>query len=207
MRSAADSSKIRTRAAIWFIRFHALTTWRERMDMAQWLRSEPSHAGQGFELAVRFDLNDEWEFDADRFRSAVESVARGGGNVARDSPDHRRSGPVGLPAWFASLAAAAKSAATRARSHRSGFIHGQASATQLVAVNLSDGTLRAFGIAHLDKRESARLAGRAITNDVDGAHVSGRLEQGLKIGFGGFKRQVADVKLGIHTLLLHHAMH
>ena len=34
-------------------------------------------AGAGAcELAASFDLNDAWEFDAGRFRSAVESVAR-----------------------------------------------------------------------------------------------------------------------------------
>jgi hypothetical protein len=64
------------RAVVWFIRFRALTAWRERMDVAQWLRAEPSHAQRACHLAASFDLNDAWEFDADRFRSAVESVAR-----------------------------------------------------------------------------------------------------------------------------------
>jgi hypothetical protein len=63
------------RAVVWFIRFRALTAWCERMDVAQWLRSEPSHARHACELAASFDLNDAWEFDAERFRSAVESVA------------------------------------------------------------------------------------------------------------------------------------
>jgi hypothetical protein len=64
------------RAVVWFIRFRALTAWCERMDVAQWLRSEPTHAHYACELAASFDLNDAWEFDAERFRSAVESVAR-----------------------------------------------------------------------------------------------------------------------------------
>jgi hypothetical protein len=64
------------RAVVWFIRFRALKTWSERLDVAQWLRSEPSHAHRACELAASFDLNDAWEFDPDRFRSAVESVAR-----------------------------------------------------------------------------------------------------------------------------------
>jgi hypothetical protein len=63
------------RAVVWFIRFKALKTWCERMDVAPWLRSEPTHAHRASELAASFDLNDAWEFDADRFRSAVESVA------------------------------------------------------------------------------------------------------------------------------------
>jgi len=64
------------RAVVWFIRFHALTAWCERMDVALWLRSEPSHAHHACQLAASFDLNDAWQFDAERFRSAVESVAR-----------------------------------------------------------------------------------------------------------------------------------
>jgi hypothetical protein len=51
------------RALVWFIRFSALTAWRERTDMAAWLD------------AASFELNDDWEFDAEPFRSAVESVA------------------------------------------------------------------------------------------------------------------------------------
>jgi hypothetical protein len=64
------------RAVVWFIRFRALTAWCERMDVALWLRSEPSHAHHACELAASFDLNDAWEFDAEQFRSAVESVVR-----------------------------------------------------------------------------------------------------------------------------------
>jgi hypothetical protein len=64
------------RAVVWFIRFRALTAWRDRLDVAQWLRSAPSHAHHASQLAASFELNDAWEFDADRFRSAVESVAR-----------------------------------------------------------------------------------------------------------------------------------
>ena len=63
------------RAVVWFIRFRALTAWCERMDVAKWLTAEPSHAHNACELAASFDLNDDWEFDAKRFRSAVESVA------------------------------------------------------------------------------------------------------------------------------------
>jgi hypothetical protein len=58
------------------IRFRALTAWRERIDVAQWLRAEPSQADRASQLAASFDLNETWEFDAERFRLAVESVAR-----------------------------------------------------------------------------------------------------------------------------------
>jgi hypothetical protein len=64
------------RALVWLIRFRALTAWCERADMAPWLRSERSHAQHACEVAASFELNDDWKFDVERFRSAVESVAR-----------------------------------------------------------------------------------------------------------------------------------
>ena len=60
------------RALVWFIRFRALTAWCERTDVADWLRSDPSHTQHACELAAGFALNDDWEFDADHFRSAVQ---------------------------------------------------------------------------------------------------------------------------------------
>ena len=59
------------RALVWFIRFNALTAWRERTDMCSWLQSEPSHAQHAYQLAASFALNGDWEFDAEPFRSAV----------------------------------------------------------------------------------------------------------------------------------------
>ena len=64
------------RAVVWFIRFRALTAWRERGDIATWLNTNPSHAEHACEAAAGFELNDDWEFDADAFRSAVESMRR-----------------------------------------------------------------------------------------------------------------------------------
>ena len=63
------------RALVWFIRYRALTAWCERADTEPWLHSQPSHAQRACALAATFDLNDDWEFDADRFRAAVETVA------------------------------------------------------------------------------------------------------------------------------------
>lgn len=63
------------RALVWFIRFRALTAWRERRDMAAWLHAEPAHARHACAVAASFELNDDWEFEAEPFRSAVESVA------------------------------------------------------------------------------------------------------------------------------------
>ena len=61
------------RALVWFIRFRALRTWCERGDTANWLGSESAHLQHACELAATFQLNEEWEFDADAFRVAVES--------------------------------------------------------------------------------------------------------------------------------------
>jgi hypothetical protein len=64
------------RALVWCIRFSALTAWRGRADMAEWLRAQPGHERHIREVAASFALNDAWEFDAEPFRSAVESAAR-----------------------------------------------------------------------------------------------------------------------------------
>ena len=62
------------RALVWFIRFRALSAWRERGDMATWLEASPARAAHACEIAASFELNQEWEFDAEPFRSAVESL-------------------------------------------------------------------------------------------------------------------------------------
>jgi hypothetical protein len=64
------------RALVWFIRFRALTDLRDRTEIAAWLQSEPRHVQHVCELAASFELNEDWEFDAERFRSALESVDR-----------------------------------------------------------------------------------------------------------------------------------
>ena len=64
------------RALVWFIRFRALMAWCERADIAAWLTSGPSLARHASEVAASFQLNEEWQFDAAAFRSAVESIDR-----------------------------------------------------------------------------------------------------------------------------------
>jgi hypothetical protein len=64
------------RALVWFIRFRALIAWCERTDMAAWLTSSPSLGRHACEVAASFQLNDQWQFDAEAFRSAVESIDR-----------------------------------------------------------------------------------------------------------------------------------
>ena len=63
------------RALVWLIRFRALTAWRERGEIHDWLHAEPAHLRCACEVAASFHLNDNWEFDAEPFRSAVESAA------------------------------------------------------------------------------------------------------------------------------------
>ena len=62
------------RGLVWLIRFRALMAWCERADMAVWLTSGASHARHACEVAASFRLNDDWQFDAEAFRSAVESI-------------------------------------------------------------------------------------------------------------------------------------
>ena len=61
------------RALVWFIRFRALTAWSERTEIAVWLSTATGHANHACEVAASFELNSNWEFDAERFRSAVQS--------------------------------------------------------------------------------------------------------------------------------------
>jgi hypothetical protein len=63
------------RAVVWLIRFRALTAWCERTDTGPWLRAEPGRAERACAMAASFVLNEQWEFDAGEFRSAVQSVA------------------------------------------------------------------------------------------------------------------------------------
>ena len=64
------------RGLVWFIRFRALVAWCERADVAAWLTSGPSLPRRACEVAASFRLNEEWQFDAEAFRSAVESIDR-----------------------------------------------------------------------------------------------------------------------------------
>jgi hypothetical protein len=65
------------RTLVWFIRFRALTAWCEHADIAVWLQVNPSYPRHACEVAASFALNDDWQFDPEPFRSAVESIAKG----------------------------------------------------------------------------------------------------------------------------------
>jgi hypothetical protein len=60
------------RALVWLIRVRALRAWCARDGTAEWL--SPARMRHLCEVAARFELNDEWEFDADAFCLAVETV-------------------------------------------------------------------------------------------------------------------------------------
>jgi hypothetical protein len=64
------------RALVWVIRFRAFMTWCERAEIAEWLKSDPAYAHHACELAATFVLSDDWEFDRDAFRAAVELCPR-----------------------------------------------------------------------------------------------------------------------------------
>jgi hypothetical protein len=60
-------------ALVWWIRFGALKAWCTRADMIDWLRTAEAHTSRDLcEVAASLELNDRWEFDAERFCSAVD---------------------------------------------------------------------------------------------------------------------------------------
>ncbi len=63
------------RALVWMIRFQALQTWSARTEVATWLERGPGTARDAFEVAAGFPLNEGWEFDTQRFCSAVDVLA------------------------------------------------------------------------------------------------------------------------------------
>jgi hypothetical protein len=68
------------RALVWLIRFRALNALWARPDIAEWRRASASTSREICEVAARFDLDDRWEFDPERFCAAVDVV------VCRRSP-------------------------------------------------------------------------------------------------------------------------
>jgi hypothetical protein len=70
------------KALVWVIRFRALEAWCVRADVAAWLGSRRVHAQYACEVAAAFELNGDWGFDAEAFRSAVESAVSGGARLA-----------------------------------------------------------------------------------------------------------------------------
>ena len=61
------------RAVVWMIRFRALRAWYARPETNGWLRSGSRRSQRACEVAASFALNGDWEFDAEDFRSAIQS--------------------------------------------------------------------------------------------------------------------------------------
>jgi hypothetical protein len=60
-------------ALVWWIRYRALKAWCTRADMIDWLDTTQARTSRDLcEVAARLELNDRWEFDAERFCSAVD---------------------------------------------------------------------------------------------------------------------------------------
>ena len=60
------------RALVWMIRFSALQTWGARSDVTTWLQRGPGTTRDALEVAAGFPLNEGWEFDTERFCSAID---------------------------------------------------------------------------------------------------------------------------------------
>ena len=63
------------RALVWLIRFRALQAWCARPDAGTGPSGCRPQSREACEIAASFVLNDNWEFDDDRFRSAVASAS------------------------------------------------------------------------------------------------------------------------------------
>ena len=61
------------RALVWVIRSRALKAWCAGDGIAAWLT--PARMPHVCEVAAGFELNERWEFDADCFCHAVDTIA------------------------------------------------------------------------------------------------------------------------------------
>jgi hypothetical protein len=62
------------RALVYLIRFRALKEWRARANVTDWLSDGSRTSRDVCEVAARFALNDQWQFDPDGFCTAVDAV-------------------------------------------------------------------------------------------------------------------------------------
>src|SRR5947209_9052257 len=82
---------------------------------------------------------------------------------------------------------------------RLGDVDGQVPAVEVVAVELSDGSLALFLRGHLDEAEATRAAGVAILNDRGRLDRAGLREMLTEIFARSLEREVADVKFHGHV--------
>jgi hypothetical protein len=71
------------RAVVWLIRFRALKQWCASAEMADWLTAGSRTARDVCEVAARFELNDQWQFDPGDFCAAVDAVVFERSNAPR----------------------------------------------------------------------------------------------------------------------------
>jgi hypothetical protein len=91
------------------------------------------------------------------------------------------------------LSAATTTAAAAACFTRAGFIDGEGTAAELLAIEHFDGFLGFLGGAHGDEGETAGLAGHAVLHEGGFRDGSGLLEEVFKFEFEGLKGEVPYV--------------
>jgi hypothetical protein len=62
------------RALVWLIRCRALREWCARDEIADWLNDGSRTSRDVCEVAARFALNEQWQFDSASFCRAVDVV-------------------------------------------------------------------------------------------------------------------------------------
>ena len=114
---------------------------------------------------------------------------------------HRRHSPRPTTAVAAATITAAAAAITttaaaatwRTRFARTRFVHGQGPAFDGFAVKFGDRFLRVGLIAHRDKGEAARFAGKFVLHESDFADRADLSEKILEVGFGGIEGKISYV--------------
>jgi len=95
-----------------------------------------------------------------------------------------------------STPATTTSATAAALGLRPGFIDDEVPPAEILAVQGVDGAIGVFVALHLDEGETARLARKAVTNEIDTRGSNAYLrEPFLKLLFRRGKRKIADVEL------------
>src|SRR5690606_6289017 len=98
---------------------------------------------------------------------------------------------VGATAPAAVAAVAAPTA--RALLARTGFVHRQATAAEVLVVEAGQRFARSGVVGHLDEAEAARVAGELVADDGGGRDRAVGLEGFSQFRIGGRVRQVANV--------------
>src|SRR5436305_7825705 len=101
----------------------------------------------------------------------------------------------------ASVPAKPAAAAEPAFALRSGLVHGEPAASELIPVQIGGGFLRFFVGRHLDKRETPCAAGCRIAHHADRFHGARTAEQFLQLRLARRVWQIPDVKPSTHHTL------